>query len=136
MNWAKEIEQINRERYRVPEGWDTKEKIAEQLQCSPERVNDLLRPGIQAGVFEGKDFSVWDDSRRLAVRVRCYRKVGPIDSAPAKKVQGKTPVEDRVRSAILRRPDLSDAAIAKNINGARTPLVRSVRGKMQDVAKP
>jgi len=72
-NWLKAINDINKSRYIIPEGWDTKEQVAEKMQCSPDRVADLLKPGIQSGDFERQEFSVWSEARRLTERVTCYR---------------------------------------------------------------
>lgn len=70
MKWQKAIDKINAEKYCIPHGWDTKEHIAEELQCSPERVHDMLKNGVSSGAFEAQDFPVWDAKRRMTIRVR------------------------------------------------------------------
>lgn len=72
-NWLKTVSDINKTRYSIPEGWDTKEQVAASLQCAPDKVADLLKPGLQAGLIDKQSFSVWDESRRMAVPVTCYR---------------------------------------------------------------
>jgi hypothetical protein len=111
-NWLKAVNDINKNRYTIPAGWDTKEQVAEKMQCSPDRVADLLKPGIQSGDFERQEFSVWDETRRLTTRVTCYR-VAP------EKSEAKVPDLDdrewnRVAAAIRRDPKKTDRLIAKN----------------------
>lgn len=120
-NWNTTVTKINRDRYQVPEGWDTKEKIAESLKCAPERVADLLKPGIAIGEIERQEFPVWDEGRRMAVRVVCYRcvKVAVVGN-------GK---EGRIRVAIAKYPKLSNYAISKKLSKVSAAEVAEVRGK-------
>jgi hypothetical protein len=84
-NWKATINVINRERFKIPEGWDTKEDVAKSLQCDPDRVADILKPGIAAGEIERAEFPTWDESRRMTVRVVCYRVKPPESKATSKK---------------------------------------------------
>lgn len=73
MNWKIEVNRMNAAAYRFPKGWSTREEIAEQVECLPERVREVLNPGIKAGTIECRDFKVWEDGR--FVRRTGYRKV-------------------------------------------------------------
>ena len=79
MNWKAHVEKKNAETYVLPEGWTARDKVAEQLECSSERVPDLLRPGLKDGTIETAQFPVWDKLTKRVVRVTAYRE------APAKK---------------------------------------------------
>jgi hypothetical protein len=81
-NWKAIIEKQNAETYRLPDGWDSRETIAELLDCSPERVAEHLRPGMKAGTVERKIFPVWDSHNKRVMQVTAYRQSTP---APAKK---------------------------------------------------
>ncbi len=135
MNWQKAIDKINQDKYKIPAGWDSKEKIAQELQCSPDRVHDLLKSGIASGAFESQEFPVWDAKRRLTVRIRCYRqrsddapKSVPINASPAS--LRYAPVEERVKLAIARNPDKSDHWIAHRVRGSNSKMVAAVRATL------
>ena len=128
MNWQKAIDKINIEKYRVPAGWDTKEKIAIELQCAPERVHDLLRGGLASGVFEAQEFPVWDAKRRMTIRVKCYRQRQESDG-PLAKPQNND-LESKIKKAIKRHPRYTDYQIAKNVRGSNTLMVKQVRTKL------
>ena len=121
-NWNRTVNEINRKKYVIPPGWDTREQVAESLQCAPDKVADLLKPGIQSGDIEKQEFPIWDDGRRMTVRVACYRVRGA--DAPAVVPTGDA--ADRVRAAIKRNPKHTDRQIAKN---QRVPvsMVEAVR---------
>lgn len=74
---------MNAAAYSWPKGWSSREEIAEQLECSPERVREVLNPGIKAGTIESKDFKIWEDGR--FVRRTGYRKVPASAPAPSEK---------------------------------------------------
>ena len=79
-NWRKTIDTINAERFTIPEGWDTREQVAISLECAPEKVLDLLKPGIASGEIERGEFSVWNMKRRQTEKVVCFRVVQQQDS--------------------------------------------------------
>lgn len=68
-NWKKVLHDQNAKVYIWPEGWDTREQVAEQLECAPDRVSALLAPGLKSGDVESKPFPVWENGRMV-------RKVG------------------------------------------------------------
>jgi hypothetical protein len=123
-NWTKTVATINREKYTIPDGWDTRDKVAADLQCAPDRVADLLKPGIQSGQIERQDFPVWDDARRLTVRVTCYRVAGPDKVAQS---ATKPSADARIRAAIERYPHKTDREIAKNLSGVTSQEVAAIR---------
>ena len=126
-NWIKTVATINREKYTIPDGWDTREQVAESLECSPDRVSDILKHGIQSGQIERQDFPVWDDNRRLTTRVVCYRiNSKPIPEKPAF-IQSCE--QERVLRALKRNANLSDNAIAKNCR-TKIGIVKQLRAQL------
>lgn len=84
MNWKSLVETQNAKSYVLPEGWDSREKIAEQLECSADRVRILLSPGLRSGAVETSVFPVWCDVTKRVVRTSAYRR------KPEKKSETKT----------------------------------------------
>lgn len=99
-NWKQTVSEINRKRYVIPAGWETREQVAESLQCDPAKVGDLLKPGIQSGDIERQTFQVWDDGRRMAISVPCYRIAGK----DAPEAGGLSPADERIAASIRRNP--------------------------------
>ena len=135
-NWTKTISKINKDRYQIPEGWDTKEQVAENLQCDPARVNDLLKPGIALGEIEKQDFPVWDDNRRMTTRVTCYRVPGKKKEDPrqpqAVSAKPSNEREARILAAIAKYPKYTSAAvIAKNMHRVSSAEVAFVLANMK-----
>lgn len=75
MNWKAIVEKKNAETYRLPAGWDAREAVAEDLECAPERVAEILRPALKSGDVEQKVFPVWDKLNKRIVRVTAYRQM-------------------------------------------------------------
>ena len=133
-NWNKTVTEINRKRYVIPDGWDTREVVAESLECAPDRVADLLKPGIQSGQIERQEFSVWDDARRMTTRVVCYRVASEKQPGkgdphlPEKKVSASLEL-GRVRRAVERHPDWDDQRIARNARSQKS-VVAEIRKEL------
>jgi hypothetical protein len=72
-NWKNILEKQNAAAYAWPKGWTSRDDVADQLECSPERVASLLAPGIRAGSVERQDFTVWDAKLKRLVRITGYR---------------------------------------------------------------
>lgn len=125
-NWLKTVSTINQQRYIVPEGWDTRDQVAESLQCDPSKVADLLKPGIEAGEIERQQFSVWDANRRMAVPTVCYRIKS--EKSPAK---FSTDLDEKIASSIRRNPNHTNAQIAKCYRGTTSGQVAAIRKTMQ-----
>jgi hypothetical protein len=85
MNWKAEVNKMNAAAYGWPKGWTSREDIADQLECSPERVREVLAPGIKAGTVEAKDFKIWEDGR--FVRRTGYRKTIVNETKAAKEAK-------------------------------------------------
>lgn len=73
MNWKIHVERMSARNFVLPEGWDSREKIAEQLECSPESVRRVLAPAIKSGEVEQAVFPVWDAMVKRVVRTTAYR---------------------------------------------------------------
>lgn len=117
MNWKTYAEKKNAETYVLPHGWDSRDAVANQLECSPDKVDDHLRPGLKAGEIQKQQFRVWEPALKRLVMVTAYAKADtkrddePIVRAKQLKAEGKTYAEigaamgrsgDSVR-AMLRR---------------------------------
>lgn len=59
--------------YVLPDGWDSKQKVAEQLECSEGNVNRLLAPAIKDKSVEVKAFAVFDPITKKLMRVTAYK---------------------------------------------------------------
>ena len=59
--------------------------MANDLKCSEDKVNDILREALKAGEIESKEHRLWEDGR--IIRRRGYRIVPESErkAAPAKK---------------------------------------------------
>jgi hypothetical protein len=100
-NWKSILEKQNAAAYAWPKGWSSRDDVAEQLECSPERVASLLAPGIRAGSVERQDFTVWDAKLKRLVRITGYRetdKSAPAASAAPQKVGQAPPAGTKVVS--------------------------------------
>jgi hypothetical protein len=73
-DWTALVEKNNAKVYRIPEGWDARDDVAEQLNCSPERVSEVLRHAIKGGEVEKKVFPVWDGTTKRVTQVTAYRR--------------------------------------------------------------
>ena len=140
-NWIKTVNDINKKRFVIPDGWETKDEVAVSLQCDTDKVADLLKPGVVSGDIDKQEFSVWDEKRRMAVRVTCYRLANQSDRkkpeigddfAPSRPALGRpiTSLHDRIEAAIRNNPHKSDREIAKSVFKARSSDVQLVRERM------
>lgn len=73
MNWKSYTEKLNAQTFILPSGWDSKDKVAEQLDCSVEKVDDHLRPAIKSGAVIKQQFKVWDDILKRNTMVWAYQ---------------------------------------------------------------
>jgi len=133
-NWRKTIDTINAERFTIPEGWDTRDQVAISLECAPEKVLDLLKPGIASGEIERGEFSVWNMKRRQTEKVVCFRVVQQQESKKQQNVPDapatQPTVEQRIIRALKAYPGLSDSAVARKLNKVSTQQVAEVRKKV------
>lgn len=105
-NWKSILEKQNATAYSWPRGWTSRDDVAEQLECSPERVASLLAPGVRAGTVERQDFTVWDNKLKRLVRVTGYREIsrGETLSAPeSKKSPEPRAVKEPLEGSRVRR---------------------------------
>lgn len=75
MNWKSLVESSLAAANVLPEGWDSRETVATQLQCSEDRVREYLAPALKSRQVEMKVFPVWDKLTKRVVRVTAYRKL-------------------------------------------------------------
>ena len=114
MNWKTTVAKLNARHYAFPAGWDTRETIADQLECSADRVDTLLAPGLKSGEIEKQQFPVWDQRLGRKVLVWGYRHRPAGAPAPAKKPSSPSALEalgPAVQSIALRHPHLRPSEI-------------------------
>jgi hypothetical protein len=102
-NWKTILEKQNAAAYAWPKGWTSRDDVADQLECSPEKVAALLAPGIRAGSVERQEFTVWDAKVKRLVRITGYRETkADAPAAPptdiSQKVDKAPPAASRVVS--------------------------------------
>jgi len=121
MNWKTYVEKKNAKTYVLPEGWDSRETIAEQLECSPEKVRDHLRPALQAKEVLEQRFNVWDAGLKRCVMVTAYRE--------AAKKQESTPTDgfDLEAARAMKKDGQSHAEIGAHFGLSGD----AVRGKLR-----
>ncbi len=81
MNWKSYVEKQNEKTYVLPQGWDSRDTVAAQLECSPERVDEHLRPALKSGEIQKQQFRVWDKNLKRVVMVIAYARA---EAKPAK----------------------------------------------------
>jgi hypothetical protein len=79
-NWNKIVESHNRQNFKWPTGWDSRETVAEQLECSPERVTEQLSGAIKNGEVEKKLITYWDDALKRKVSSFGYRPISKVET--------------------------------------------------------
>lgn len=105
-NWKSILEKQNAVTYSWPKGWTSRDDVAEQLECSPERVANLLAPGIRAGTVERQDFTVWDNRLKRLVRITGYREIDKSETpagSDSKKSDEPRVVKEPLEGARVRR---------------------------------
>ena len=120
MKWKKLLHKQNARHFAWPAGWDTAETIAEQLECSPERVREHLAPSIRAGEVEVKQFTIWDGETGRKIAKTGFRMAGlksqaptTKSQAPALKSQGRSDRWPFKEGAIIRRMDSQRIGVVK-----------------------
>lgn len=72
-NWKMFVEKKNAKTYVIPSGWDSRDEIANQLECSPDKVDDHLRPALKSGEVIKQSFKVWDSGLARFHYVTAYQ---------------------------------------------------------------
>lgn len=136
MNWKKTVEQLNSKHYAFPPGWDDRETIAAQLECSPDRVDTLLAPGLKSGEIEKAQHPVWDQRLQRKVLVWGYRQ-RPINAPAAKPASGTAPdgeAEIAVLAMARRHPHLTPSRLREYLpkrlrSTITTAVIAGILGK-------
>ena len=74
-NWKRLVEKTQASTFVLPAGWTSRDDMAEQLECSTDRVRVLMAPALKTQVVETKVFPVWDSVTKKVLRVTAYREV-------------------------------------------------------------
>lgn len=128
MKWKKLLHKQNARHYAWPPGWDTAEQIAEQLECSPERVREHLAPSIRAGEVECKQFTIWDAETGRKVIKTGFRIGGakPVESSKPSTLDSRPSTRPRDRW-----PFFEGAKIKRN-DSPRIGVVKSGKIEWED----
>ena len=106
-NWKNIVSSSNAKQYRWPAGWQTREQVAEDLECSRDRVSDVLSPAIEQGLIERKQFPVWDQVTRRKIMVTGYREISKSErqerAANPKKSDEPRVVKEPLEGSKIRR---------------------------------
>lgn len=130
MKWKKLLHKQNAKHYAWPAGWDTAEEIAEQLECSPERVREHLAPSIRAGEVECKQFTIWDAETGRKVIKTGFR-IGA--SKTETRVEGKSPTPSSKLQAPNRdRWPFFEGAKIRRMDSPRIGVVKSGKIEWED----
>lgn len=123
MNWKNYVQKQNEKAYVLPEGWDSRESVAEQLECSPDRVDDQLRPGLKSGEIQKQQFDVWDSKLMRKIRVVAYSQPGQ-SQAPQSAWTGDDDAKARAMRGEGKTYAEIGAAISKSAESVRKRLKR------------
>lgn len=113
MNWKTTVAKLNAKHYAFPAGWDTRDAIAEQLECSTDRVDTLLGPGLKSGEIEKQQFPVWDARLGRKVLVWGYRQRSAEAQAKTAPAQKDDVIDEAIRRTARNHPDFSPAQLQK-----------------------
>lgn len=99
-NWSKLVEELNEERYVLPEGWQPLQQVAQSLQCSQDDVKKVLDYGLKCGRVEAKTFKVWDAERKQVINTVAFKEV--------KHPEAKAVEEKKVRASAPKQRTAGD----------------------------
>lgn len=112
-NWNKIVESHNRQNYKWPSGWDSRETIAEQLECSPDRVTEQLAGAIRNGEVEKKLITYWDDDLKRKVSAYGYRPVTKSEPKTAPSATINWPPAEGIRVSRRDNPKSKGTHVGK-----------------------
>lgn len=104
MNWKKLVETKNAKTYVLPDGWDSREVVAKQLDCTEDMVDKNLYAALKSGEVEKKQWPVWNSALSKKVLVIAYREADKVKPAA-------TPEFDLARAKALKEAGKSYAEI-------------------------
>lgn len=107
MNWKATVAKLNSKHFAFPSGWDTRDTIASQLECSPDRVDTLLGPGLKSGEIEKQQFPVWDARLGRKILVWGYRQKSTTTPQP----KATDDVAEIVLSVAKKHPGFTPARL-------------------------
>lgn len=105
MKWKKHLNKMNARHFAWPAGWDPAETIADELECSPERVREHLAPSIRSGEVEVKTFTIWDPQTERKVSKTGFRIAS---RAKAEEARVEAPQRAAARGVTTAKPRIGD----------------------------
>lgn len=137
MKWKKLLHKQNARHFAWPTGWDTAETIAEQLECSPERVREHLAPSIRAGEVEVKQFTIWDGETGRKIAKTGFRMAG-MGKAEGERLKAKKEAtkpqaaNSKLPASRSDRWPFREGAIIKRQDSPRIGVVKCGRIEWED----
>lgn len=128
MNWKTTVSKLNEKHYAFPKDWDTREKIAQELECSTDRVDKLLAPGLKSGEIEKQQFPVWDTRLNRKMFVWGYRLRKETDE-PAPEIGVPDEVVEAVKRTAANHPGKTPGQIRDRLPKSVRPLVLTAEVK-------
>ena len=134
------VAKSNAAKYMWPKGWMTREEAADELECSPTRVDEILRLSIADGNVKRTIFSVWSAQLERVVKLPGYREAKGSEpngaeakeSGPTSSIDGMT--ADHV-AAVLRsgvncgnNPSLIKKNLTRKWRGVSISQIRTILG--------
>jgi hypothetical protein len=86
-NFKSIVSKANVTRYPWPEGWERNDKVAKDLNVSPDRVRGVLKPAIEQGLVECQVVAVWNPEKHRVDRVTGWRAVQKPEVKRSKKTR-------------------------------------------------
>ena len=127
MSWKSYVEKQNAKVFVLPDGWDSRETVAEDLGCSTERVDEQLRPGLKSGEIEKQTFRVWDKTAKKVAMVIAYRRKDAMAGGPASQtVQRPWTDEERAKARAMREAGRSNVAIGRELGRSEAAIRRAI----------
>ena len=127
MKWKKQLHKQNARHFAWPAGWDPSEAIAEQLECSPERVREHLAPSIRSGEVEAKQFTIWDAETGRKIIKTGFRIGGAKSQSHEPKSQDKSDNRRKSVDSASNNPDRWPFSEGARIRRTDSPAVGIVK---------
>ena len=95
-------------KYAWPKGWLTRDQAADDLECSPERVDEILRLPIHDGSVSRELFPVWNAKSERVVKLPGYR------INPSPEVASAAPASAKIISPVTLEQEEAIRRIGEN----------------------
>jgi hypothetical protein len=111
----------------LPEGWNSADEIAADLDCEPNEVPKILAASIRDKIVEKQTFPHWQPGSRQLLYQTGYRQTGkPQAKEPTTRVPGiPDHLLDRVRQICQRHPGRTASQLADLCRWRDEPRIKA-----------